>query len=166
MTEHLVVGTEVRDPSLEAPAQNRQKLWLLFVGIGAIASMVGWFELGAIWISAELGNLTWELEAIASTFRHMILPTIGLGLVGIGLFKTGYGMACKAVAIIYLASAAFLTGILVIYIIDLTDSIRDATPSTGPQDTEAVVTLALAAVLILAYGWGSWYLRSRTRNIY
>jgi hypothetical protein len=160
------VGTEFRDHSSGAPSRNRQTVWLVAIGIGSILTIVGWFELGAVWISADLGNLNWEFDAIAKTFRINVLPTIGLGLVGVGLLRSGYDMGAKVLAIVFLAIAAFLTGILTIYIVDLPDALQNSHLSRSTQESQTITTFALAAVLIGFYGIGAWYLRSRTRKIY
>lgn len=161
-----MVGTEIRDPSPVAPTKERHAIWFASIGIGSVLSLIGSYGLGSIWISADLGNLSWEFEAIANTFKTLVIPTLGLAMVGLGLLRNSYAMACKVLAILCLAIVAFLSGILLIYIVDLPDAIRDARIPVGEQNMETTVTFALAIALIGFYAWGAWYLRSRTRHIY
>ena len=161
-----MVGTEIRDPSPVAPTKDRQAIWFVSIGIGSLLSIIGCYGIGTIWISADLGNLSWEFEAISNTFKTLLTPTLGLALVGIGLLRNSYEMACKVLAILCLAIVAFLSGILLIYIVDLPDAIRDASIPVGDHNMETILTFALAIGLIGFYSWGAWYLRSRTRHIY
>ncbi len=165
MTEHLVVGTEISDQSPPAP-REKQILWFVLAAVGVAVGGYGWYGLGGIWISADLGNLSWEFDAIASTFYAMVLPTVGFALLAVGLFRNHYEMACKAVAILLMAVAAFLAGILVIYAVDLPAALQDARASGIAPEFSPYPTMALGAGLVILYGWGAWYLRSRTRHIY
>ena len=150
----VVVPIDDRVARRAVQSEQRDIAWRVVAVMGAMLGVVGWIDLGLLYVPQRFGNAQWEFGTISATFNALPLATLSTAaLVTASLFagwRRWVGVLTMFVGLVTL----LLVGLTALYVLDIPVLLQGATPEIRPILLKSIAkTSAFALVYVAAYVW-------------